>query len=101
LLSPIAPHLAEELWEKLGEKNSIFNSSWPKFDEKILIKTKIHLPIQINGKLRDIILIDINIPQKKLEELILQKPTIQKTINHKKIAKIIYVNGKIINFVVK
>ena len=60
LLSPFAPHLAEESWEILGNSNSIFSSSWPDFDESKLIKSSMQIAIQVNGKLRGTIDLDVN-----------------------------------------
>ncbi|MFC1700925.1 leucine--tRNA ligase, partial [Patescibacteria group bacterium] len=72
LLSPFAPHITEELWEKLGNKESIFLQKWPEYDEKLITEEKFNLIIQINGKFRDKIEIEKNISKDKIEELTLE-----------------------------
>jgi leucyl-tRNA synthetase len=102
LLAPFTPYLAEELWEKLGEVKSIHISEWPSFDEGALIEEKVTIAVQVLGKLRDTILIanDIVGDQAKIEELALSSEKVKAHTDGKNIAKVIYVPGKIINFVV-
>ena len=104
LLAPFAPHWSEELWHKiqpqLSEEQSIFQQSWPKFNEELTQKKEIELVIQINGKVRDKILTPINISQKDVEIAILKREKIQSFIKDKKIKKIIFVPGRLINLVV-
>ena len=104
LLSPFAPHWSEELWHQiqpqLSEEQSIFQQSWPKFNEKLIQKKEIELIVQINGKIRDKILTSIDISQKQAEKMVLQREKIQKFIKDKKIKKIIFVPKKLINFVI-
>jgi len=70
LLAPFAPHLAEEIWQKLGNKNSIFEAEWPKYNQKLLKEEEITLVIQINGKTKDSIKIDTQAKEKEIKELI-------------------------------
>jgi len=100
LMSPIFPHFAEELWEILGHNQSIFNSKWPDYDEKLIRVTKNKIAIQVNGKLRDLIEVDSNLGETQIKKISLTSK-IQKNIGKQKIIKIIYIPGKIINFVVQ
>ncbi len=101
LLSPFAPHIAEELWEKCGHKESIFKSKWPTYDPKKIESQTMILVIQVNGKLRADIDIDKNLAVEKIKELARSHPNIQKQLEGKTIVKEIYVPQKLINFVVK
>ncbi len=100
LLSPFAPHIAEEIWKNLKNKKSIFLSSWPKYDPRLIKEEKIILVIQINGKVRDKIEVEANISKKKAEKLALSQKRIQKWLQGKEIKKVIFVPGRLINFVV-
>ena len=97
LLAPFAPHIAEELWEMVGEKSSVFHAGWPKYDEKHLQKKEINLPIQVNGKTKMTIKIDAALS--KDEVLKLAKEAVSGKVSSG-IKKEIYVPGKIVNFVV-
>ena len=100
LLSPFAPHLAEELWSKLGEKESIFLSAWPKFDEKLIVDEEIEMPIQINGKVRDKLMVPTDISDDELEKLALASEKVQKFLDGAKPKKVIYVKGRLLSIVV-
>lgn len=101
LLSPFFPHLAEELWQKMGHDKSIFFQKWPEFDETSVIIEKINLPIQINGKVRDIIEVSNSNSEEEIKQLALKLPKIEEALDGKKVIKVIYVSGKVLNFVVK
>jgi leucyl-tRNA synthetase len=100
MLAPFAPFIAEELWEKLGNKYSIHEQPWPKYDTKHLVRDTFTLIVQVNGKLRAQAAANRGIVQKEVEKLALADPRIQKFISDKKIRKIIFVKDKLINFVV-
>jgi len=100
LLSPFAPHSAEELWSAAGFKGLCCGQKWPKYDEKLIKEEKTLLIIQINGKVRDKIEADIGITQKEAEKLAMQSDKIEKIINAKEIKKIIFVPNKLINLVI-
>ena len=109
MLSTFAPHICEELWSKLlvssstsrsGEnKEFICQQEWPKYDEKLIVEDKINLPIQINGKLRATLEIEVDISEDALKKQILELENLQKFIEDKNIKKFIYVKGKIVNIV--
>ncbi len=101
LLAPFAPHITEELWEMVGEKFSIHQQSWPKFDTEYLEEDLINVIVQINGKVRDILMIqkDIINSNEVVEKLALSSEKISKFTHKGVVKKIIYIPGKIINFV--
>jgi leucyl-tRNA synthetase len=100
LLSPLAPFVAEELWEKLGHKESIFKESWPKFDPKLIKDEKIELVIQINGKIRDKIEADAGISENEAKRMAMESEKIKVFLTDKKIRKVIFVKGRLINIVI-
>ena len=100
LLSPFAPHLSEELWQKLGNKKSIFFYKWPKYNSLYIKEEKITFIIQVNGKVRDKIEVEYNISEEEAKKIALSQDRIKKWIDNKDIKKIIFVPNKLINFVV-
>jgi leucyl-tRNA synthetase len=100
LLSPFAPHIAEELWEKLGHKESIFLEKWPSYDLNLISEQRIQLVIQVNGKIRDTIKTESDITEDKARELAISSKKIENWIAGKEIKKVIFVKGKLINIVV-
>jgi leucyl-tRNA synthetase len=105
LLHPFAPHLAEELWAKLSTLNSQLStnlaySAWPKFDPALLVETEMEIPVQVNGKLRDVIKASVNATQEELETAAKNSEKVKPFIDGKTIKKIIVVPKKLINIVV-
>jgi leucyl-tRNA synthetase len=100
ILSPFAPHICEEVWANLGNKNLLALESWPKYDESKIKSAKIKMPVQINGKVRATLDIDIDTEQIEVERLALKQSEIVKWLEGKNIKKKIFVRNKIINFVV-
>ena len=100
-LSPICPHITEEIWNILGNKNSIHLQNNPTFDEKLIEKDNFTLIVQINGKLRDQIEMTKNLSQEDVKTLVLSSEKVQKNIDNKTIIKEIYVKDKLYNLVVK
>ncbi|MFC1623484.1 class I tRNA ligase family protein, partial [Patescibacteria group bacterium] len=101
LLAPFAPHVAEEIWrEKLGNKESIFLSDWPKHNPKLIIEDKVELVVQVNGKVRDKITVAADIDEASAKEAALESENVQKHIDGKEIRKVIFVPGKLISLVV-
>jgi leucyl-tRNA synthetase len=101
MVSPYAPHLAEELWEKLGYKESISKSDWPIYDEKLCADDESTIVVQINGKIRDSFVVPVGTAKEELEVKGKALPGVQKWIEGKEIVKVITVPGKLINIVVK
>jgi leucyl-tRNA synthetase len=100
LLSPFAPHVAEELWEALGNKSSIFEERWPDWDEEIAKEERIELVIQVNGKLRSKLLIPLGITDDEIKEMALQESKVKDIVGSKTIKKVIVVKGKLVNIVI-
>ena len=100
LLNPIAPHFCEELWHEMGYKESIYNEPWPVYNQKDLEEEEIIIVIQINGKLREKIKVPSDIKEQDIKDKVLKLPKVKKWINEKKIDKIIYVTGKLLNIVI-
>jgi len=103
LLAPFAPYLAEELWEKLGEKNSVHISEWPEFDPKYLVEDETEIVVQINGKLRGTVRLNSKTAKSESEAVKKAKDNfkVAKYLEDKQIVKTIFVPGKLINFVIK
>ena len=100
LLNPIAPHITEELNEKLGYK-PIFETSWPEYDESKTQDDEKEIGVQVNGKLRASIKVNVNDDEEVLKEKAMKEENVQKNIEGKEIVKVIAIKGKIVNIVVK
>jgi leucyl-tRNA synthetase len=101
LLAPFAPHLAEELWLQLGEKESIFNQQWPKYNPKMIVEDKIEMVVQINGKVRDKIQVPADISEDEAKEKALASEKIKKYTDDQEIKKAIFIKGRLLNLVIK
>ncbi|HTC01630.1 MAG TPA: class I tRNA ligase family protein, partial [Ferruginibacter sp.] len=100
LLTPYAPHIAEELWHQLGNTTNIIDAAYPIFDGKYLIESDKEYPISINGKMRTNINISLSASQEEVEKIVLANEHIQKWTEGKTPKKIIFVKGKMVNIVV-
>ncbi len=100
LLTPYAPHIAEELWNKLGNDGSILDATFPVFDGKYLIESSKDYPVSINGKLRTNMSMALDATQDEVEKMILANDIVQKWLEGKVPKKIIYVKGKMVNVVI-
>ena len=101
LLAPFAPHMAEELWEALGQEGSVCDAQWPSFDEKYLIESSVQLGVQFNGKVRFAMQFPADATPEQMVEMALAAPEAQKHIEGKQIVKTIAVPKRIVNIVVK
>lgn len=101
MLAPTAPHLAEEIWARRGLPYSIHNQSWPKWDEELARAEKIPLLLQVNGKLRDKLLVAPEITNDEVKKIAMANHKVQAHLTGKEIAKCIYVPGRLINLVTK
>ncbi|MBI2633537.1 MAG: leucine--tRNA ligase [Parcubacteria group bacterium] len=99
LLSPFAPHIAEELWENLGNKKSIFLEKWPIYNLKLARDEEIELIIQVNGKLRDKVLVSASINEEDARRMALKREKIKQILNGVQPKKIIFVKGRLVNIV--
>jgi leucyl-tRNA synthetase len=100
LLSPIAPHITEELWERLGEKKSVFETKWPVYDSKLAKVEEVELVIQISGKVRDKIKVRAGISKNEALEMARESEKVKKYIEGKKIKKVILVKDRLLSLVV-
>lgn len=100
LLSPFVPHIAEEIWEKLGNTDSVFSQAWPLCDESVLKDETVQLVVQVNGKVRDVMIIEAGESRQNVEDSVLKLPKIMKYLDGKTPKKMIYVPGKVLNIVV-
>ena len=100
LLSPYAPHLAEELWEKLGNSDSVTIQEWPVFDETHLVESEIHYPVSFNGKMRFKITLPADFTKEQVEEAVLAYEKTAQYLPDGKPKKMIVVPGRIVNVVV-
>ncbi|USK91141.1 leucine--tRNA ligase [Rossellomorea marisflavi] len=99
LLSPIAPHMAEELWSKLGHEETISYEAWPTFDESKLIDNEVEIVLQVNGKVRAKVMIPTDMNKEDLEQLAKDHEEIKAQIEGKTVRKVIAVPGKLVNIV--
>jgi leucyl-tRNA synthetase len=101
LLSPFAPHLAEELWHRLGFPGRASTQPWPKHDESLLVENEIELPVQVNGKLRDRIVVPKAATKEEIEAAAQAAPKVREATAGLTVAKTIVVPGKLVNIVAK
>jgi leucyl-tRNA synthetase len=100
LLSPYAPHIAEELWRVLGHANTLAYEPWPKFDPALAKADEIEIPVQINGKLRTVLMVPAEIDDQALEALALADEKVREALVGKTVKKVIVKSGKLVNLVV-
>jgi leucyl-tRNA synthetase len=101
MMAPAVPHITEELWtELLGKEYSIHNQTWPKVDADLMAKEEITLIVQVNGKLRDRIVVPVDIDKEDAERIALESPGAAPYLEGKKIKKVIIVPGRLVNIVV-
>ena len=101
LLSPVAPHIAEEIWNRLGHNDTITYEAWPTYDESKLVEDTIEIPVQINGKVRATIQITVDAAEEDVKNSVHENANIQAQLEGKNVVKEIYVKNKIYNIVVK
>ncbi|MBF7082183.1 leucine--tRNA ligase [Desulfallas sp. Bu1-1] len=101
LLAPFAPHITEELWEITGHEGSIHAQPWPAYDPEAIVEDEITIVVQINGRVRDRMLVPAGIKPDAMQELVMQQERVKELIGDKKVVKIIPVPGKLVNIVVK
>ncbi|CAN5489010.1 hypothetical protein BH24CHL9_BH24CHL9_15850 [soil metagenome] len=104
--APIAPHIAEELWSRrlaaAGETwRSVHAEAWPAFDEGLVAAEEVELPIQVNGKLRDLVRVAPGLPQDEIEAIVMARPKVIANIDGKQVVKVIHVGGRLVNIVVR
>lgn len=100
LIAPLAPHLAEELWQKVGGVGSVFEQSWPGFDETLIVEDSVQIAVQVNGKLRAQITIATDADKDTVLAAAKSEANVAKYLDGKKLVKEIYVPGKLVSLVI-
>ena len=101
LLNPVAPHITEELWNRLGHEHTIAYEKWPEYDETKIVEDEVEIPVQINGKVKATISVPVDLTEAEIKEIVHKNENISNLTNGKTIVKEIYVKNKIYNIVVK
>lgn len=101
LISPFTPFMADFLWNKLGKEGFTLNQPYPTYDENLLIETEKEIPVQINGKTRATIKVPVSATEEEVVTVALSNPDIQKWTQGKQLVKTIFIQGKILNLIVK
>ncbi len=100
MTAPFAPHFAEECWERLGHTTSVFDSKWPTFDESLTLSDAITVVVQVNGKVRGTLVVTRNADEAGVRALAERDENVQRHLEGKTIRKVVYVPGRLVNFVV-
>jgi leucyl-tRNA synthetase len=101
LLAPMAPYLAHELWEMTGEKSNLLKAAWPKYDPALAAEDEIEIPVQVNGKLRSVVVVSAGASEDEIKQAALAEEKVRAAIAGKQVVKIIVVPGKLVNIVVR
>ena len=101
ILAPFTPHIGEELWTMIGKEGSVFNISWPAYDESALVQDEVEVIVQVNGKLRAKVSMDANISREDMEKVAMEDEKVKAAIEGKNVVKVIAVPKKLLNIVVK
>jgi len=100
LLAPMAPHLAEEVWELFGQPGSVLDATWPQWDEELAADEVVTVVVQVNGKLRDRLSVPVGAEREAVFELARAAGNTARFLEGKELVKEVYVPGKLVNFVV-
>ncbi len=101
LLNPVAPHITEEMWRNLGETTDLAYQPWPKWDEAALVKSEVEIAVQVAGKIRGRIMIPADMTKEAAETELVNHPEVQKILAGKTVMKVIFVPGRLVNFIAK
>lgn len=101
ILNPFTPHITEELWSDMGHKERVYQTSWPEYDPSALVLDEIEVIVQINGRIKDKLVVPRDTDKEKLEELARSSAKVQSACEGKTIVKAIVIPGKLVNFVAK
>lgn len=100
ILAPFAPHITEDIWHELGELGSIHTSIWPKYDESKIKNNKVKVVIQINGKLRDEVEVEVGTSEDEIRNVVITREKITSHVGKSEIKKFVYIKDKLVNIVV-
>lgn len=101
LLNPVAPHMTEEIWQIIGEKERLYQTVWPEYEEEKTIENEVEIAVQVNGKVKATIKVTLEEEQDSVREKAMQAASVKGAVENKTIVKEIYIKGKIYNIVVK
>jgi len=101
LMAPMAPYLAHELWEMIGEKGNLLKATWPKYDAALAALDEIEIPVQINGKLRSRVVVTADATNEQVEQAVLDDEKVRAAIAGKQVVRRIVVPKKLVNMVVR
>jgi leucyl-tRNA synthetase len=101
MLAPSCPHIAEEMWTRIGGEYSVHQQAWPEWSEELAADEVITLVVQVNGKVRDRLEVPVGISEERAKEMALDSPSAQRHTAGKEVVKVIYVQGRLVNIVVK
>ncbi len=101
LLNPVAPHITEEMWANLGCEGEVAFAQWPQWDEKALVKSEVEIAVQVAGKIRGRIMIPADMTKEVAEKELVNHPEVQKILAGKTVMKVIFVPGRLVNFIAK
>jgi leucyl-tRNA synthetase len=97
----MAPYFAHELWEMTGEKSNLLKAAWPRFDAALAAEDEIEIPVQVNGKLRSVVVVPADAPEDQIKQAALADEKVRAAIAGKQVAKVIVVLRKLVNIVVR
>ena len=101
LLAPMAPYLAHELWEMTGEKSNLLKAPWPKYDPALAAEDEIEIPVQVNGKLRGLVVVPASATEDQIQQAALANEKVRAALAGKQVVKVIVVPKKLVNIVIR
>jgi leucyl-tRNA synthetase len=101
VLAPLAPHLADELWQLTGHQGSVHQQNWPEYDEALARDEVIQMPVQVDGRVRDVVEVEPDADLEAVQEALLALPHLQRALAEREVQRLIYVPGKILNIVTR
>jgi leucyl-tRNA synthetase len=101
LLGPVCPHVAEELWQGLGHDESLFTQRWPAVDSSALVKEQVTVVVQVDGKVRSRLTVDVSAPEQAVREQALAEDKVRPWLDGREVAKVVVVPGRLVNIVTR
>ncbi len=101
LLSPVSPHICEEIWQEQGYGEPVYTQSWPKYDEKYLVRDEVEIAVQLNGKVKGKLMVPVTMTREEAQAALPDSDEVKRLVGDKQIVKCIYVPGRLLNLVVK
>jgi leucyl-tRNA synthetase len=101
LLGPIAPHVSEELWSELGHRESLFKQPWPTPDAGALVRKEVTLVVQVDGKVRSRLQVDVDAPEERIQRLALEDDKVQPWVRQRAIERVVVVANRLVNIVTR